>query len=108
MPYSIDPVSIQLSETSHGVNATARILLDGRAVGTIHDHAERIVTDVVFGTEEDRVAFAIEARRSLVTVFGKANHHDSAFISEYARALLQQAEQWLLTQSRTGPESASE
>jgi len=39
---------------------------------------------VMFSTEEDRAAFAIEARRILATVFGKATHHDSAFISEYA------------------------
>jgi len=55
---------------------------------------------VTFSTEEDRAAFAIEARRILVTVFGKATHHDSAFISEYARALLQQAEEELLKQSQ--------
>jgi hypothetical protein len=100
MPYVIDPSSIQFTETRHGVNATARILLDGKKVGTIHDHAERIVTDVTFSTEDDRAAFAAEARRVLVTVFGKATHHDSAFISEYARGLLQQAEEELLKQSR--------
>ncbi|MDR5763440.1 hypothetical protein [Caballeronia sp. LZ035] len=100
MPYTIDPLSIQFTETRHGINATARILLDGKKVGTIHDHTERIVTDVTFTTEEDRFAFAAEARRVLVTVFGKANHHDSAFISEYARALLKQAEDELLKRSR--------
>ena len=100
MPYTIDPLSIQFTETRHGVNATARILFDGKKVGTIHDHAERIVTDVTFATEECRVAFATEARRVLVTVFGKADHHDSAFISEYARALLQEAEADLLKQTQ--------
>ena len=100
MPYTIDPLSIQFTETRHGVNATARILFDGKKVGTIHDHAERIVTDVTFSTEEDRAAFAIEARRILATVFGKATYYDSAFISEYARALLKQAEEELLKQSQ--------
>jgi hypothetical protein len=105
MPYTIEPSSIQFTETRHGVNATARILLDGKKVGTIHDHAERIVTDVTFSTGDDRAAFAAEARRALVTVFGKAAHHDSAFISEYARALLQQAEEELLKRSQGDHES---
>jgi hypothetical protein len=100
MPYTIDPSSIQFTETRHGVNATALILRDGKKVGTIHDHAERIVTEVTFSTEDDRVAFATDARRVLVTVFGKVIHHDSAFISEYARTLLQQAEEELLKQAR--------
>jgi hypothetical protein len=99
MPYTIDLLSIQFTETRHGVNATARILLDGKKVGTIHDQAERIVTDVTFTTDEDRVAFAAEARRIVVTAFGKTHHHDSAFISEYARALLQHAEAQLLNPS---------
>ena len=35
MPYTIDPLSIQFTETRHGVNATARILFDGKKVGTV-------------------------------------------------------------------------
>ncbi|WP_053572304.1 hypothetical protein [Caballeronia cordobensis] len=100
MSYTIDPLSIQFTQTRHGVNATARILLGRKKVGTIHDHAERIVTDVTFSTEDDRCAFSTEARRTLVTLFGKATRHDSAFISEYARALLRQAEDELLKQSQ--------
>lgn len=107
MIYTIDPFSIQFTETRRGVNATAKILLDGKPIGTIKDFAERIVTEVFFSSERERAAFAAEARRVLVTVFGKADHHDSVFVYEYARKLLEQAEQWLLTQSQDGkgPES---
>lgn len=100
MTYTIDPFSIQFTETRRGFNATGKILLDGKVVGTINDIAEKIVTDVFFDSEQDRAAFATEARRVMVSVFGKANHNDSAFVSEYARCLLEQAEEWLLTQSQ--------
>jgi hypothetical protein len=47
MPYSIDPLSIQFTETRHGVNATARILFDGRKVGTIHDQYGCMGTGII-------------------------------------------------------------
>ncbi|WP_321794754.1 hypothetical protein [Caballeronia sp. J97] len=103
MTYTIDPFTIQFTETRRGVNATAKILLDGQVVGTIDDIAERIVTDVFFDSEQSRVAFADEARRVMVSVFGKTDHNDSAFVSEYARRLLEQAEEWLLTPSQGHP-----
>ncbi|BCQ29113.1 hypothetical protein NK8_73030 (plasmid) [Caballeronia sp. NK8] len=100
MTYTIDPFSIQFTETRRGFNATGKILLDGKVVGTINDFAEKIVTDVFFDSEQDRAAFATEARRVMVSVFGKTDHNDSVFVSEYARCLLEQAEEWLLTQSQ--------
>ncbi|MCE4547741.1 MULTISPECIES: hypothetical protein [unclassified Caballeronia] len=100
MTYTIDPLSIEFTETRRGVNATAKILREGQRIGTINDFAERIVTDVFFNTEQERAAFAAEARRNLVSVFGEADHSDSAYVSEYARQLLEQAEQLLLAQSQ--------
>jgi hypothetical protein len=100
MTYTIDPLSIEFTETRRGVNATAKFLREGQRIGTINDFAERIVTDVFFNTEQERSAFSAEARRILVSVFGKADHSDSAYISEYARQLLEQAEQQLLAQSQ--------
>lgn len=100
MSHTIDPFSIQFTQTRHGVNATAKIVLDRKWVGVVNDYAERVVTDVFFNSEQERAAFAAEARRVLVSVFGRTDHNDSAFISEYARALLEQAEEWLLTQSQ--------
>ncbi|SAK93446.1 hypothetical protein AWB75_06673 [Caballeronia catudaia] len=100
MTYTIDPLSIEFTETRRGVNATAKILRGGQRIGTINDFAERIVTDVFFTSEQERAAFAAEARRILVRVFGKTDHSDSAYVSEYARQLLEQAEQRLLAQSQ--------
>lgn len=108
MTYTIDPFSIQFTETRRGINATARILCDGKHVGTINDFAERIVTDVFFDSEQERAAFAAEARRILVSVFGKTDHSDSAYVSEYARQLLEQAEQRLLAQSQDNQVSDSD
>jgi hypothetical protein len=85
-----------------------RILREGQRIGTIHDFAERIVTDVFFNTEQERAAFAAEARRILVSVFGKTDHCDSAYVSEYARQLLKQAEQRLLAQSQDDQVSESD
>lgn len=71
MTYTIDPFSIQFTETRRGFNATGKILLDGKVVGTINDFAEKIVTDVFFDSEQDRAAFATEARRVMVSVSGR-------------------------------------
>ncbi|SAK81649.1 hypothetical protein AWB78_03934 [Caballeronia calidae] len=108
MTYTIDPLSIEFTETRRGVNATAKILREGQCIGTINDVAERIVTDVFFDSEQERVAFAAEARRILVSVFGKTDHSDNAYVSEYARQLLEQAERWLLAQSHDDPVSDSD
>jgi hypothetical protein len=77
-------------------------------VGTINDFPERIVTDVEFVSELACTAFAATARQTLVQVFGSTDQSDSAFISEYARGLLQAAEQSLLQQIQDNPPQPGE
>jgi hypothetical protein len=104
MTYTIDPSSIHFFETRNGMAATANIILNGtQHIGTITDFPERIVTDVEFVSELARTAFAVTARQILVQVFGSTDQSDSAFISEYARGLLQAAEQSLLQQIKDNP-----
>jgi hypothetical protein len=109
MTYTIDPSSIHFFETRNGMAATAKIVLNRtHPVGTITDFPERIVTDVEFVSEPARTAFAATARQTLVQVFGSTDQSDSAFISEYARGLLQAAEQSLLQQIQDNPPRSGE
>ncbi|WP_250508028.1 MULTISPECIES: hypothetical protein [unclassified Caballeronia] len=98
MAFRIDPSSIAFLETRRGINATATILSDeGVKIGEVDDIAERIVADVTFVSAAARSAFVGEARRVNPVVFGRTDHNDDIYASEYARALLATAEQVLLT-----------
>ena len=97
MPFCIDASSIAFTKTRRGINARATILSeDGTRIGEISDIAERIVADVEFVSLAVRSAFVKEARNVNPTVFGRADHNDEIFASEYARALLAEAEHVLL------------
>ncbi|MFM0051546.1 hypothetical protein [Caballeronia grimmiae] len=97
MGFSVDAGTIEFQHTRRGVNATATIVSeDGSPAGQINDVAEMIVADVMFVSADARVAFVAEARRVNPVVLGRTDHNDDIFASEYARALLAEAEQVLL------------
>ncbi|KAK42307.1 hypothetical protein CR51_15145 [Caballeronia megalochromosomata] len=98
MAFRIDPSSIAFLETRRGINATATIVSDeGVNIGEVDDIAERIVADVTFVSAAARSAFVGEARRVNPVVLGRTDHNDDIFASEYARALLAEAEKILLS-----------
>lgn len=102
MAFSIDASSIVILETRRGVDATAFIVSDDqKRVGKIHDVEEKIVADVMFACASARSAFVAEARRLHPVVFGRTDHGDEVFISEYARILLAEAERRLLSELGT-------
>jgi hypothetical protein len=86
MAFRIDPSSIAFTETRRRINATATIVSDeGVRIGEVDDIAERIVADVTFVSPAARSAFDGD------------DHNVDIFASEYARALLAEAEQVLLS-----------
>ncbi|MFM0139238.1 hypothetical protein [Caballeronia grimmiae] len=98
MAFRIDPSSIAFLETRRGINATATIVSDEAVkIGEVDDIAERIVADVTFVSAAARSAFVEEARLVNPIVLGRADHNDDIFASEYARALLAEAEKVLLS-----------
>ncbi|WP_244808678.1 MULTISPECIES: hypothetical protein [Caballeronia] len=98
MAFRVDPSSIAFLETRRGINATATIVSDeGVKIGRVDDIAERIVADVTFISAAARSAFIEQARRVNPVVLGRADHNDDVFASEYARALLAEAEKILLS-----------
>ncbi|VXC78205.1 conserved hypothetical protein [Burkholderia sp. 8Y] len=98
MAFSIDASSVAFLQTRRGVDAMAFIVSDdNKRVGEIHDVAEKIVADVTFSCGSARLAFIAEARRLHPVVLGRADHGDGVYVSEYARALLAEAERKLLS-----------
>ncbi|SAK86496.1 hypothetical protein AWB77_04613 [Caballeronia fortuita] len=98
MAFRIDPSSIAFLETRRGINATATIVSDeGVKIGEVDDIAEKIVADVAFVSAAARLAFVEEARLVNPIVLGRADHNDDIFASEFARALLAEAEKVLLS-----------
>jgi hypothetical protein len=96
MAFRIDPSSIAFLETRRGINATATIVSDeGVKIGEVI--AERIIADVTFVSAAARSAFIEQARRVNPVVLGRADHNDDVFASEFARALLADAEKILLS-----------
>ncbi|WP_061165170.1 hypothetical protein [Caballeronia temeraria] len=70
---------------------------EGVKIGDVDDIAEKIVADVSFVSAAARSAFVEEARLENPVVLGRTDHNDDMFASEYARALLAEAEKILLS-----------
>jgi hypothetical protein len=97
MDFSIDPSTVKFEHTRRGVNATATIVRStNERIGEIHDVAEKIVASVKFVSASARAAFVTEATRHR-----PAGHSDDVLVSEYARSLLEKAEQRLLASLST-------
>jgi hypothetical protein len=94
--FKINANDITYVTTHRGVNASAPIRDDeGLEVGSLEDRAEAIVASVRFITPEVRAAFLAEARNQPhepAAVTGS----DEYLVSQYARKLLEDAEEELL------------
>lgn len=90
--FKINANDIIYTRTRRGINATAPIRdASGLQVGSIEDRAESIVAPVSFKKPETRAAFLAEARNQPhepTAVTGS----DEYLVSEYARKLLEDAE----------------
>jgi hypothetical protein len=98
MPFKINSNDITYATTTRGVNAYAPIRdASGLEVGRIDDKAEAIVATVHFESLVHRTEFASEAVKWAATnITGYNKHSIDYHVSEYARALLEDAENELL------------
>ncbi|MFM0324344.1 hypothetical protein [Caballeronia glebae] len=97
MSFNVNTNDIIYTKTRLGVNARAPIRnTEGIEVGDVDDRGESIVAPVRFITPEVRAEFLREARGLIPeSPFGIGN--DEYRISEYARKLLEDAEQRVVT-----------
>ena len=101
MSFNVNASDIIYSETRWGTDARAPIRdAKGLEVGHVDDKGELVVTPVRFITPEVRAALLREARGIIPpSPFGIGN--DEYRISEYARQLLQTAEQQAVVRGRS-------
>lgn len=84
--FAVDFARTKYRKGRRGVSATAPIVHAGRHVGTLHDEPEKYVATVDFKTANDAIAF-----QKLAEKVCKPKKSTEA-VSEYARQLLEQAE----------------
>jgi phage tail sheath protein FI len=85
--YTCDGKKIKYLKHRRGIDATADLLKDGKVVAVIYDKAVAMVADVTFTFKADRDDFLKAAK---LAGFGLPT--DDHCISEYARKLLEEAE----------------
>ncbi len=93
MTYAVNHVQVGYSTSRRGIYARAPIDLDGKRIGTLDDDPVKIIANVEFVSLDAKVAFTAAAKQAMPVIWGRDDHPDHVYVSEYARKLLSDAEE---------------